>query len=235
MKKLNRDAIKYIAIFAMLLDHIAWYFLAFDSLTSQIFHFVGRTTAPIMCFFIAEGYIYTRNQKKYALRLLVFALISQIPWWLLHGSSPTPSFNMIFTLFIGLLAVHIEATLKNNALKIFLIALICVATYYCDWKAFAVLWCVGFYKFRDDNKKKLIWFSLVALSYFVYAFSRNLSADVGAYRSLISSLYCFGSFLSVPLLLSYNGENGKFKGSKWVFYIFYPLHLFIIAICTNLA
>ncbi len=229
MKKLSRDTIKYIAIAAMLLDHIALFFLDFYTFTGQVFHIVGRITAPIMCFFIAEGYFYTHDKKKYAIRLLIFALISQFPWSLLHDSSHI-SFNMILTLFFGLLAVHVEATVENKVGKIVLIALLCAVTYYCDWKVFAVLWCVGFYKFRQDNKRKFIWFSLVCAGYFIYVFSSNLAADTGIYHSLISSLYSLGTYLSIPLLLSYNGEKGKFKGSKWVFYIFYPLHLLIIAV-----
>ena len=78
-KPLNRNAVKYIAVFAMLLDHIAWTFLDFSTPTAQIFHIVGRTTAPVMCFFLAQGYEHTRSFKKYALRLFVFAVISEVP------------------------------------------------------------------------------------------------------------------------------------------------------------
>lgn len=84
-KSLSRDAIKYIAVFAMLLDHIAWTFLPFGTAVSQVFHSFGRITAPVMCFFISEGYVYTKSKKKYMLRLFVFALISQIPWYLMRG------------------------------------------------------------------------------------------------------------------------------------------------------
>ena len=113
-KPLNRNAVKYIAVFAMLLDHIAWTFLSFRTPTAQIFHIVGRITAPLMCFFLAQGYEHTRSFKKYALRLFVFAVISEVPWWLMRGEELfTPSFNMIFTLFLALLAVHVEATRES--------------------------------------------------------------------------------------------------------------------------
>lgn len=234
MKKvLNRDCIKYIAVFAMLLDHIAWTFLQFSSPVSQIFHIIGRTTAPIMCFFIAEGYCYTRDKKKYALRLFVFALISQFPWWLMHGEFFTLSFNMIFTLFLGLIAVHVEATLENKAGKILLILLLCFASSVCDWSTYAILWCVGFYKYRESNCKKFIWFSAVGILYFALTFFQSqFGGAVGAYGAFLSSFFTLGVFLSIPLILLYNGEKGKFAASKWAFYIFYPLHILIIGLIS---
>ncbi len=231
MKKLNRDTLKYIAIFAMLLDHIAWFFLDFNTPTAQIFHVFGRVTAPLMCSFIADGYVYTKNLKKYAARLLIFAVLSQIPWWLVHGNMFKLSLNMLFTLFFALLAVHAQASCETKAEKVFFITLLCAVTLVCDWYVFAVLWCVIFYKYRDDEKKKYIFFSLVALAYFgytVYSHSKAMPNNFSA--ALKTSLFALGSFLSIPLLLSYNGKKGRFKASKWIFYIFYPLHLFIIAV-----
>lgn len=73
---LNRNQLKYIVIIAMLIDHIAWAFVPTASLLGQIMHFIGRLTAPTMAFFVAEGYHYTRNFKKYALRMAVFAAVS---------------------------------------------------------------------------------------------------------------------------------------------------------------
>lgn len=234
MKRLNRDAVKYIAIFAMLLDHIAWLFLPSSSATAQIFHTVGRTTAPIMCFFLAEGYYYTKSKKKYAERLFIFALVSQIPWWLMHGGAISLSFNMIFTLFFALLAVHVEAKTENKLEKFILIAILTALTYFCDWRFFAILWCVGFYRYREDEKKKYLWFTVVSICYFAYTVYRNYTvSDIGIYHSVISSLFTFGTFLSIPVLLCYNGQKGKTKWGKWVFYLFYPLHIMVLVLIQN--
>lgn len=235
-KTLDRDAIKYIAIFAMLLDHIAWIFLDFGSPLAQIFHIVGRITAPIMCFFIDEGYHYTRNKRKYALRLLIFAFISQISWWLMHGKFFTLSFNVIFTLFLGLLAVHVEATYTDDKIgKIILIFLICLASFYCDWQFYAVLWCVIFYKYRDNKQKKYILFSAVGIAYFIITVCKKYSVAPAPFNNVISSLYTLGILLCIPILMQYNGEKGKYKISKWVFYIFYPLHMAVIGIISLLC
>ena len=66
---MNRNQLKYLVIIAMLIDHIAWVFIPMASVLGQIMHFIGRLTAPTMVYFISEGYYYTHNIKKYALRL----------------------------------------------------------------------------------------------------------------------------------------------------------------------
>ena len=93
---LNRDVIKYVAMFTMLLNHIANVFWT-EGVLYNLFLDIGYFTAPVMCYFLVEGYHYTKSKKKYAIRLLVFALISQIPFSLAfeHGN-----LNMIYTLFI---------------------------------------------------------------------------------------------------------------------------------------
>ncbi|MBP5222199.1 MAG: hypothetical protein J6Z35_03440, partial [Lachnospiraceae bacterium] len=75
---LNRNQIKYIVIIAMLMDHIAMSFLPPLSVPYQIMRFIGRLTGPTMAYLLAEGYLHTRSVKKYAIRLLVFSLVSWI-------------------------------------------------------------------------------------------------------------------------------------------------------------
>ena len=65
----SASTLKWIAVGCMLLDHLAWAFIETASLPGQICHLIGRVTAPVMCYFIAEGYFHTRNIKRYALRL----------------------------------------------------------------------------------------------------------------------------------------------------------------------
>ena len=78
MKKLNSNHLKVIAIIAMTIDHIAdlIYPGMPNNIISNILHIIGRLTAPIMFFFICEGFYYTKNLKKYILRLFLFAIIS---------------------------------------------------------------------------------------------------------------------------------------------------------------
>ena len=99
-------ALKIIALITMFCDHFGDAFLGHFS----IFNLIGRFAFPIFAFQISEGYMHTRNIKKYFLRLSVFALISQIPFSLfshkfLHSS--ILSLNVFFTLLLGLLAIYL--------------------------------------------------------------------------------------------------------------------------------
>ena len=76
---MNRNVLKYLVIVLMVLDHISYFMNPNDPLVFP-FTFVSRLTALIMCFFIAEGYFYTRNVHSYLKRLFIFALISYIPY-----------------------------------------------------------------------------------------------------------------------------------------------------------
>ena len=95
---LNSNQIKIIAIIAMTIDHITW--LLFPGCQKiwfvMLLHVIGRLTAPIMWFFISEGFHYTRNVNKYIARLFGFALISHFAYNFAGGIPfiPTGLFNM---------------------------------------------------------------------------------------------------------------------------------------------
>ncbi len=81
-KIFNRDIIKYIAMVTMLLNHISVIFMEPGHVVSEIFLNIGYFTAITMCYFLVEGYKYTHSKKKYAIRLTIFALVSEIPYCL---------------------------------------------------------------------------------------------------------------------------------------------------------
>ena len=101
----DRGQIKLAAVVLMTLNHIAEIFLGRGSLLYNLLTGIGFFTAPVMCYFLVEGFRYTRNRKNYGLRLFVFALLSQFPFSLaFHDMIRTFSIplylNMICTLFI---------------------------------------------------------------------------------------------------------------------------------------
>lgn len=108
--KLNRNQLKYLVIVAMLIDHIAWAFVPTVSVLGFVMHFIGRLTGPTMAFFLVEGFEHTRDRKKYLMRLGIFALISWIPFSLFEVGRITYSFGVIYTLFLGLIALMVEET-----------------------------------------------------------------------------------------------------------------------------
>ena len=104
---LSIDGLKYIAISAMLIDHIGNAFVEEQTLLANIMYMVGRITGPIMFFAAVEGYHKTKNLKKYMLRLFAFALISYLPYiFAFRSSFNALRLNVLFTILIGLLSVY---------------------------------------------------------------------------------------------------------------------------------
>ena len=96
-KVLDRDQIKMLAIVTMTFNHIAHVLMEPGSVLYEVFVDIGYFTAVTMCFFLVEGYRYTHSKKGYAKRLLIFALISEIPFVLAVGYF---QLNVLFTLLI---------------------------------------------------------------------------------------------------------------------------------------
>lgn len=221
---LDRNMIKYILIIAMVIDHLADFVVPTWSVPGQIMHFIGRLTGPGMSLLLAEGYQYTTNKRRYALRLFIFAAISWIPYSLCFYGEISPLHqSVIFTFFIAFITIWMWDKLRApKPVKIILVVLLCLSTIFADWYIIAVIWVFFAYIFRDKPKAKWISFVIIALI-------KNLFLMVGNDEWYIY-LYQFGA-LMVPLLLIY-GYNGK-KGSpagihKWFFYIFYPAHLLLL-------
>ena len=112
---LNANTLKLIAVLAMVLDHAATVFLADTAPAALFFHAVGQIAAPVMCFFVAEGYAYTSNLKKYLLRLFIAAVISHVPYALCFKFTVWEFWyvtGVLWGLFLGLLAVTLWKRLR---------------------------------------------------------------------------------------------------------------------------
>lgn len=235
-KRLTAYDLKVIAIFAMLLDHLAHIVVCLPieptlmTGITVIMNYIGRITMPIMCFFIAEGYHHTRDIRKYLVRLLVFALISQIPYYIFGMSAVPQSFgefvnasfdrlNVIHTLLMGLIALTIvKSDRLNFVFKLIGAGCALYLTRYSDWRYFGVLWVLIFGLFRGNTKAQMIAFALTAILRCYLYFT----------GSAMSFFLQLCTVLAIPLLCMYNGQLGK--KSKYGFYIFYPLHLLILGI-----
>lgn len=229
---MNRNALKYIAIIAMIFDHTAVFLLNKYDVAYSICRTVGRLTAPVMCFFIAEGFHYTHSKLKYGTRLCIFALISQLAYTFANCSTLITwqlisDWNVIFTFLIGFLILLCYDKISNRLLKWLAIILLCIVSFMGDWGVIAPLWILFFYIFRNNKVRKNIFFCLVAaieIAYDIYfMFAHGTPLQYG--------LWHFGLFLVVPLLLTYNGEKGNSsKFNKWIFYIFYPLQFIVFGL-----
>ena len=227
---LNRNQLKYLVILAMVVDHVAWAFVHLLSRTGQAMHFIGRLTGPTMAFFIAEGYLHTRDVKRYAARLAAFALISWPAFsYFEKGAWFTPHFGVIYTLLLGLLAVWIWDKLPvHPLLRLALIAGLVWLSQWGDWAYYDVLWPLALVMLRDRPKVKWIAFTglcVIAAGDLIWLYIRYGWPWWTGLHNL--------GLLSAPLLLAlgYNSRSGsRHPFHKWFFYVFYPAHLLILGL-----
>ena len=103
LPRLSGSSLKIIAVISMVIDHCAYYLLEHGTVLYETMRCVGRIAFPVFAFLIAEGFSHTRNRQRYFLQLLAFAIISEIPWFLLNGTDGTH--NVMFTLVLGVVAL----------------------------------------------------------------------------------------------------------------------------------
>ncbi|MDD2447133.1 MAG: TraX family protein [Tissierellia bacterium] len=209
---MNVFTLKIIALISMMIDHYGAIF--HDNI--DIYRIIGRIAFPIYCFLLVEGYLHTKDVKKYAIRLLIFALISEIPFDLaFYGMLSFYHQNVFFTLFIGLVTIHLldnPNKYKYRKGLIYLFATILSIIAGVDYSFMGLIYILAFYYTKDFNKTKR--FIIIALILFL--------------TNLLSHPIQQFSLLALPILYIYNGELGpKNKVLQILFYAAYPIHLII--------
>ena len=231
---LTGSGLKLIAIVCMLIDHIAWAFV--DTLSPLGFgmHLIGRITAPVICFMLAEGYRYTRSFPRYLGRVAVFAVLSYLSFiYFLTGSLPDGSsflsLNMLYTLALCLLALRADERLKGID-RNFALVLLGILSLFGDWPVVALLYTLNFARNRRDFPRMVRNFAWITVG-FVLAFGYQYGQmGMGPMEIWGNIGFQFGTLLALPLIRLYNGQKGQNIGGKWLFYLFYPVHLTLIAL-----
>ncbi len=250
-KVLDRDMMKYMAIIPMVIGHaIAWINLmqhpddrlALYLLPTRLMVIAGLSLfcPPVMFFFIADGYKYTRDRKKYALRLFIFACITQPFDWLIF--KPIYGWwisNVIFTLFFGLLAIIAWESGLKLWQRVLLVILCTAATALIssDWIVFGVLFILTLHIFRDRPRARLAVYTSLILVHTLL----NLTdlGKVPTHKLLIYMLVMFSAFMAAYFCMTtfYNGKKGRHPVfAKWFFYVLYPTHylmIYIIKLCIG--
>ena len=228
---LNRAQIKYIAITAMLMDHTAAFLLQPEKYPALIVIYIlmrtlGRIAAPVMFYFLAEGYRYTSSKLKYGLRLLCFGILSQIPYSLArYGDISSSDLNVMITLLMSFLMLIVADRVKEKALKFIVVFIFMILTSFSDWGVLGPFMVWLFYIYREDRKKQLISYASLCLAQMVAAIFIVSAGNIEWYEAL----WQIGSFLPIPLICLYNGESGRKNFiNKWSFYLFYPLHFLVL-------
>lgn len=219
---LSSSGLKVIAVITMLIDHVASVLLRenpvvllqiadYQLTLYTLMRTIGRIAFPIFAFLLAEGFHYTSDRKKYGIRLLVFALISEIPWNLEHsGKLFYSSQNVFFTLLLGFLGLCVIEELKTAAKKtkgiawlfaLLVISIVLRADYGCSGFGFILL--------------------------------MGLLREYPVFRAVTGSCFLSSRWQAgmafIPIAF-YNGKRGFIKGRvlKILFYVIYPLHMLIL-------
>jgi hypothetical protein len=215
----------------MALNHIAYMQLfALPAFWCELFTDIGYFTAPIMCYFLVEGYEHTKSKERYGFRLLVFAVVSQLPFRLAFHNG---SLNMIFTLYLCFMILTAMERIHNGVLRDVVCLALTMATLVCDWALVAPILTILLSKSRGDRKKTAAGFGIIYVVFVLLNLSDNIStagmfSAMVLLRSLASGIGILLAALAV--LVFYNGRRMSFGRtfSKWFFYLFYPAHLLIL-------
>lgn len=201
--------LKMIAAASMLVDH-AGVVLLREGGIYWLCRAIGRLAFPLYCFLLAEGFMYTRDRRKYGKRLFMFALFSEIPFNLAifgniwHAGRQ----NVYVTLFLGVCMMAVLDRLEEGRwARLGTVAIFCALAeaVRCDYGAAGILLIGGFYYCRC-RREPVGWAAAAAVT-------------------LLLSVYSLGSgLLSLLLIKCYGGERGRLW-HKYLWYLFYPLHL----------
>ncbi len=220
-----RDFLKIIAIIAMTADHASTVFLNEGSDLYNICQFFGNFTIVIMCFFITQGLRFTRSVLKYAERLLLWAVISKIPFYLLFGLQ----LNVLFTLLASLTIIYLLDR-KGLLITLTALALFFPISLICDWSIIAPVFAIIFYVLQKKQKEQ---FSLILVpaSYFIL---RTILYSETQVEYIVGTISIFLASAVIYALSIKTEEQGKGRIPGLVFYAYYPVHLFLIDIISSL-
>ena len=235
-KPLNRDEIKYIAMATMLLNHIADIFLKTGTWLCEIFTAIGYFTAITMIYFLVEGYGYTHSRKNYLLRLLLFGVISEIPYCLAFTTDGVISYyglNMMFTLALCFGLIWIFDAHQNRIIRVAAAATAILLSALCSWALLAPVFTLLFIWAKGSENKKAATFIVSTILFGVINFIGGIGRFTIPMNILFAVLGMIGMGLSgVCIIFLYNGKRAD-RGrsfSKWFFYLFYPVHLLVLGI-----
>ena len=217
--------LKYIAFLSMLIDHVNKALMyplltenGFLRYVSDVFDILGRVAFPIFMFFLVEGFFKTGNRFKYLLNLIIFGIISEIPFDLFQSAvlfQPNSN-NVMFTLALALVMIWVIDELKVP--KSYIIP--------------PVLWFpVSIIIVITTCLLSMIWgsdyeYHGILIAYFFYIFRNNsILSIIGGYLSIVKTPW---ALLGFGLTLTYNGKRGK--QNKILNYLFYPVHLLILGL-----
>ena len=265
MKRLSLSGfqLKYIALITMVFDHIHYFF----DYTGKIpiwFTMIGRLAAPLFLFTVIEGFIHTRNRKKYFLKIYVLAILMGLIQFgfynFLHplvrpdGFFPKnmmlSSFAILLVALQGIAWIQEKKYLKGIPTLLFplmlpwLMLLLYLSgqdkpiftlfinllnytvlpthTSISDGGTWLLLTGIAMYLCHKNLKKEVLAFVTVSLVWVLM----GIVLSRPSFHDLMFKYIEWMEIFAAPLMLCYNGQRGK--GSKYLFYVFYPTHIYLL-------
>lgn len=215
--------IKIIACITMILDHIKY---VYEPSINFITLYFGRISFPLFAFLVTEGYVHTSNLKKYFSRLLVFGIISQIPFMVFRTFvGKWLMLNIMFTLLLGLLAIVVFDKIEKKFISIPLVCLIVYLgkIFEVDYGSYGVMLIFILYLFK--KQKLALTVSYVGLILLHCYLKNTLNLN-----NVFNILFTISPII---IILLYNGKEGR--KIKYFYYFFYPVHLAIFSIIGYLV
>ena len=199
-----------VAMAAMLADHIGLVFFP----DNETYRIVGRVAFPLYCWFLVQGYLHTRDVRKYMIRLFGLAVLSQIPYSLALGKS---DLNVIFTLLLALAGLYAADRLSTDTGRMAMLALVLgtAALVPMDYGLYGVLLV---FIYRHSRGWMLIGLHLLLNGLF---WAMNGMGHWIQLYSIAGSL-----IIALPLPLP-----GRLPW-RWVYRTFYPVHLVVLSVLS---
>ena len=233
-KILNRDQIKLLAVVTMTLNHFAHVFLTPGTVLCEVLQDIGYFTAMTMCFFLVEGYRYTRSKRDYAKRLLLFGLLSEVPYVLILEFY---QLNVLFTLLICFLILCLmDSAMAPWKRRLSIFGLFLVSCF-CDWAFMLPLGAVLLKRGEGQPRRQALAYAVVAGIFWLMNIPGYMDGGVGyaLHHSVYAQLGLKASAAAVGVL--YNRKRSPPRGplSRWVLYIYYPAHIILLWAISQLV
>lgn len=221
---LSQEMLKGIACVTMVLDHIGAVFV--PGYTLRI---IGRISFPIFCFLLAEGAPRTRSPGRYALRLGLSALLSELPFdMLFYGGIDWRHQSVMVTLLIGLVTVLGMKKLRILQLLPLAAGILLAELLHTDYGGFGVA-LIGLFSLVADHKWKNA-LGFIGMAVIFWAMDSVKVPVLG----LIIPIQMFGLLAMVPIWLYSGRKVTGSRGVQMAFYLFYPVHLLILLLNKKL-
>ena len=226
-RPLSQEGLKFLACAIMLLDHIGATLIPWGTL-----RIIGRLAFPIFCFLLADGAHYTRNPRNYLLRLGIGAILSELPFDLaLFGSWSWQHQSVMITLLLGAMALLAMKRMTQPLLKILVLLLFaCLADFMnTDYGGAGVLMIALFGLTRE---RKYGWLVQLLGMYLIcrWVIPGGAVWFIGRYVFI----EIFAILALIPIWLYSGKKSTSSRAVQWAFYLFYPVHLWILYLISIL-